>query len=215
MSAEGSNADLDGQFESLNLQSEPLSSLNSTSSSNSNTSNTNAAAALTNSEPVKTSENGKRNRKREKDKSKDSVVPTTTAVPVSNEQVISQQPTKQQAQSKPGEIKARMLDMDENGFLNEDILEQQQKQFAQYEQKVNQMQEDEEEPFTPLPAGEQHHQQHPQNKYDYEESILLVNEFEQMQVSSPEEFCEQLGFDLKDSNKSRYANRNWFFLAKQ
>lgn len=245
MSTESLNADLDGLFESLNLTSELIGSVdasnNDATSNNATNSNGNGNSLTTTVDGGKTSENGKRVRKRDRSKMKDngsgnngisttgnantstatsvvnSAITTTTSISsnvVTNDPVINQQPTKQQqqGQSKVNTLKDQLLDMDENGFLNEDILEQQQKQFAQYEQKVNQMQEDDEEPLTPLPAGEQHHQQHPQNKYEYKESILLVNEFEQMQVSSPEEFCDKLGFDLKDSGKNRYVQHSIFHV---
>lgn len=263
MSSQSSSVDLDGQFDSLNLQSDQ-STTNSISSNNSNNKNSNGSNNANNSitssaiessttttisaEPTKPSENSKRNRKKNKDSAAAAAAAAAAAQAIAAKEavVINQQPTKQtntitsatKTTSIPStatttssssttsstsssltknndDVKTEsvseqnqandLLNMDENGFLNEDILEQQQKQFAQYEQKVNRMQEnaDEEEGFVPLPAGEQHHQQHPQNSYDYKESILLINEFEKMQVSSPEEFCQHLGFDLSDNGKNR------------
>lgn len=199
------NLSLDEQFESLDIENgQPSSGSASDPSSTSSTS----SSGLIIMEPVKPLEN---NKKRRKDKNKSASALIDVKAEKNAPSVISQQPTKQQPMkpnagrrsSKEKVEEDKLIQLDDNCFLNEDILQQQQAQFAQYEKKVRHMKPDEEDELPPRPAGEQHHQQHPQQEYEYKENILLINELEQMQVSSPEEFCEKLGFTLKDPVKNR------------
>ena len=207
MSSDCLSNDLDTQFESLQLQQESLPAGPGGGGGN---------------ELINKNGTEKRSRRREKDKdvSKDKELlppppqPTGATATVAN-QVINQQPTKQhQAHSLSSSSQTpaaktlakqeeKLINIDENCFISDDILQKQQQQFAEYEQKVNQMQQDDDEPLIPAAPGEEHHQQHPQNNYNYQENILLINELEQMQVSSPEEFCERMGFDVKDKAKNR------------
>lgn len=65
---------------------------------------------------------------------------------------------------------------------------------------VNQEQYD---PHQQVNQNEAYHQSHPDEKYEYKENILLINEFEQMMVGNAQQFCEKLGFKTDGPDKSR------------
>lgn len=116
--------------------------------------------------------------------------------------VISKQPSKSK-NNQTTKIKDQDL-IDIDCFLDEDMFEQKKTEFQQYEQKVKNIDVNNEQ-YDPHQHGtnEAYHQNHPHEKYDYKENILLINEFEQMMVNNAQEFCDKLGFKTDQSSKNR------------
>lgn len=115
--------------------------------------------------------------------------------------VISKQPSKNKQPTKGKEHD--LIDID--CFLDEDMLEQKKTEFQQYEQKVKNIDVNTEQydPHQQQNSNEPYHQNHPDEKFEYKENILLINEFEQMMVRNAQEFCEKLGYKTDDNGKSR------------
>lgn len=114
-------------------------------------------------------------------------------------EVISRQP-KKQAKKEPD---ADLIDID--CFMDDDMFEQKKTEFQQYEQKVKNIDVNTEQydPHQQSATNEAYHRNHPHEKYDYKENILLINEQELMMVSNAQEFCEKIGYHTGEQGRNR------------
>lgn len=112
-------------------------------------------------------------------------------------EVISKQPKKQPKKEQD------LIDID--CFLDDDMFEQKKTEFQQYEQKVKNIDVNTEQydPHQQTNTNEAYHRNHPHEKYEYKENILLINEQEIMMVNNAQEFCEKIGYLTADNGKNR------------
>lgn len=112
-------------------------------------------------------------------------------------EVISRQPKK--AAKKEADD---LIDID--CFMDDDMFEQKKTEFQQYEQKVKNIDVNTEQ-YDPhqQATNEAYHRNHPHEKYDYKENILLINEQELMMVNNAQEFCEKIGYYTAENGKNR------------
>lgn len=136
-----------------------------------------------------------------KEKSGANATTASQSTIIQPEVVISKQPSKSKQPAKNKE--QDLIDID--GFLDDDMFEQKKSEFQKYEQKVKNIDVNTEQydPHQQQTNEFEYHQNHPHEKFEYKENILLINEFEQMMVSNAQQFCEKIGYKTDDNGKNK------------